>query len=130
MDDLKQFRQLDSKTPGHPEAGHDTPMVECTTGPLGQGISNAVGLAIAQANAAATFNKEGLELFNNFTYCFLGDGCLMEGISSEACSLAGHLKVRCSVAALCLVQRLTFNPLLPPLAWQPYLRVRRQPHLH
>ncbi|PWN24595.1 putative transketolase [Jaminaea rosea] len=93
MEDLKEFRQLDSKTPGHPEAGHDTPMVECTTGPLGQGISNAVGLAIAQANAAATFNKEGLELFNNFTYCFLGDGCLMEGISSEACSLAGHLKL-------------------------------------
>ncbi|PWN17803.1 putative transketolase [Microstroma glucosiphilum] len=93
MDDLKAFRQLDSKTPGHPEAGHHTPMVECTTGPLGQGISNAVGLAIAEANAAATFNKPGFELFNNKTYAFLGDGCLQEGISSEACSLAGHLKL-------------------------------------
>lgn len=93
MDDLKSFRQLDSKCPGHPEAGHDTPMVECTTGPLGQGISNAVGLAIAQANAAATFNKDGFNLFDNKTYVFLGDGCLQEGISSEACSLAGHLKL-------------------------------------
>lgn len=93
MDDLKAFRQLDSKTPGHPEAGHGTPMIELTTGPLGQGISSAVGLAIAQANAAATFNKDGFELFNNHTYVFLGDGCLQEGISSEASSLAGHLKL-------------------------------------
>lgn len=93
MDDLKQFRQLDSKTPGHPEAGHGTPMIELTSGPLGQGISSAVGLAIAQANAAANFNKDGFELFNNHTYVFLGDGCLMEGMSSEACSLAGHLKL-------------------------------------
>lgn len=93
MDDLKSFRQLDSKTPGHPEAGHHTPMVELTTGPLGQGISSAVGLAIAQANAAAVFNKPNFELFNNHTYVFLGDGCLQEGISSEACSLAGHLKL-------------------------------------
>lgn len=93
MDDLKSFRQLDSKTPGHPEAGHDTPMVECTTGPLGQGISNAVGLAIAQANAAATFNKPGFEgLFDNYTFCFLGDGCLMVSTSNlraarRGCSL-------------------------------------------
>ncbi|KAJ4418327.1 Transketolase [Gnomoniopsis sp. IMI 355080] len=92
IDDLKGFRSVDSKTPGHPEA-HDTPGVEVTTGPLGQGICNAVGLAMAQAHTAAVFNKPGFELINNYTYCFLGDGCLMEGVSSEACSLAGHLQL-------------------------------------
>lgn len=86
-----QFRQLDSKTPGHPE--RDLPGIEVTTGPLGQGISNAVGLAIAQAHIAATYNKPDLELIDNFTYCFLGDGCLQEGVASEACSLAGHLQL-------------------------------------
>ncbi|KAJ9156650.1 Transketolase [Pleurostoma richardsiae] len=92
IDDLKAFRHIDSKTPGHPEA-HDTPGIEVTTGPLGQGICNAVGLAMAQAHAAAEFNKPGFDLIDNYTYCFLGDGCLMEGVSSEACSLAGHLQL-------------------------------------
>lgn len=92
MDDLKSFRQIDSITPGHPEAGV-TDGIEVTTGPLGQGIANAVGLAIAQAHMGATFNKDGFELINNYTYCFLGDGCLQEGVSSEASSLAGHLKL-------------------------------------
>ncbi|EPQ29612.1 uncharacterized protein PFL1_02831 [Pseudozyma flocculosa PF-1] len=92
MEQLKQFRQLDSKTPGHPEANH-TEAVEVTTGPLGQGFANSVGLAIAQANLAATFNKDGFPLFTNYTYMFTGDGCLQEGISSEAASLAGHLKL-------------------------------------
>ncbi|KAH7149657.1 Transketolase, thiamine diphosphate binding domain-containing protein [Dactylonectria estremocensis] len=92
IDDLKGFRTVGSKTPGHPEA-HDTPGIEVTTGPLGQGICNAVGLAIAQAHTAATFNKPGFDLVNNHTYCFLGDGCLMEGVSGEASSLAGHLQL-------------------------------------
>ncbi|KAJ5224870.1 uncharacterized protein N7469_008373 [Penicillium citrinum] len=92
MDDLKNFRQLDSITPGHPEA-HDTPGIEVTTGPLGQGFSNAVGLAIAQAHSAGVYNKPGFELFNNYTYTFFGDGCAMEGIASEAASMAGHLKL-------------------------------------
>jgi transketolase len=92
MDDIKAFRSVDSKTPGHPEA-HDTPGIEVTTGPLGQGICNAVGLAMAQAHSAAVFNKDGFNLIDNYTYCFLGDGCLMEGVSSEASSLAGHLQL-------------------------------------
>ncbi|KAK7737878.1 Transketolase [Cytospora paraplurivora] len=92
IDDLKNFRHIDSITPGHPEA-HDTPGVEVTTGPLGQGICNAVGLAIGQAHTAAIYNKPGFDLVNNYTYCFLGDGCLMEGVSSEASSLAGHLQL-------------------------------------
>ncbi|KAG8897985.1 Transketolase [Tulasnella sp. 403] len=92
MDDLKAFRQVDSLTPGHPEAAH-TDGIEVTTGPLGQGISNAVGLAIAQTHLGATFNKEGFPVVNNYTYVFFGDGCLQEGVSSEACSLAGHLKL-------------------------------------
>ncbi|KIW11791.1 transketolase [Exophiala spinifera] len=92
LDDLKNFRQIDSITPGHPEA-HDTPGIEVTTGPLGQGISNAVGLAIAQAHTGAVFNKPGYELINNYTYCFFGDGCAMEGVASEAASTAGHLQL-------------------------------------
>lgn len=90
LDDLKQFRQLHSKTPGHPEYGY-TPGVETTTGPLGQGITNAVGMALAEKLLAETFNRPGLELVNHHTWVFLGDGCLMEGISHEACSLAGTL---------------------------------------
>ncbi|KAI8391679.1 transketolase [Radiomyces spectabilis] len=92
MEDLKAFRKIGSKTPGHPEIT-DTPGIEVTTGPLGQGISNAVGLAAAEAQYAATFNKPGFELFNNYTYVILGDGCLQEGVASEAASLAGHWKL-------------------------------------
>ncbi|HEX5359696.1 MAG TPA: transketolase, partial [Fluviicoccus sp.] len=92
IDDLKQFRQLHSKTPGHPEYGY-TPGVETTTGPLGQGIANAVGMALAEKTLAAQFNREGYPVIDHFTYCFLGDGCLMEGISHEVCSLAGTLKL-------------------------------------
>ncbi|CAL5871195.1 uncharacterized protein PFLUO_LOCUS5442 [Penicillium psychrofluorescens] len=92
MDDLKSFRQVGSITPGHPES-HDTPGIEVTTGPLGQGFSNAVGLAIAQAHTAAIYNKPGYDLINNHTYTFFGDGCAMEGIASEAASMAGHLQL-------------------------------------
>lgn len=90
QEDLKNFRQLHSKTPGHPEYGY-TPGVETTTGPLGAGISNAVGMAIAERTLAAQFNREDHAIVDHFTYCFLGDGCLMEGISHEVCSLAGTL---------------------------------------
>lgn len=86
------MQQVDSITPGHPES-HDTEGVEVTTGPLGQGFANAVGLAIAQAHTGAEFNKSGFDIINNYTYCFFGDGCAMEGIASEAASTAGHLQL-------------------------------------
>ena len=92
MDELKNFRQLHSKTPGHPEVGY-TPGVETTTGPLGQGIANAVGMAIAEKTLASQFNRPGHEIVDHFTYVFMGDGCMMEGISHEVCSLAGTLKL-------------------------------------
>ncbi|MFN9661456.1 MAG: transketolase family protein, partial [Cyanobacteriota bacterium] len=90
LEDIKQFRQWGSKTPGHPET-FETPGVEVTTGPLGQGISNAVGLAIAEAHLAARFNKPGHTLVDHTTYVLMGDGCNQEGVASEAASLAGHL---------------------------------------
>ncbi|UYG07218.1 transketolase [Halomonas sp. M4R1S46] len=88
LEDLQHFRQLHSRTPGHPELGY-TPGVETTTGPLGQGLANAVGMAIAERTLAARYNRPGHEIVDHYTYCFVGDGCLMEGISHEVCSLAG-----------------------------------------
>jgi transketolase len=92
MDEIRNFRQLHSKTPGHPEVDI-TPGIETTTGPLGQGITNAVGMALAEKLLAAEFNRPGFDVVNHHTYVFLGDGCLMEGISHEACSLAGTLRL-------------------------------------
>ncbi|MDO4370394.1 MAG: transketolase [Clostridia bacterium] len=97
IEDLKQFRQFGSKTPGHPEY-HHTVGVETTTGPLGQGIANAVGMAMAEKHLAAKFNREGFNVVDHYTYCILGDGCMMEGISHEACSLAGTLKLNKLIA--------------------------------
>ena len=90
LDDLKDFRQWGSRTPGHPE-NHMTPGVEVTTGPLGQGVSNAIGMAMAEAHLAAVFNQPGFDLIDHYTYVIVSDGDLMEGVASEACSLAGHL---------------------------------------
>ncbi len=92
IEDLKQFRQMHSRTPGHPEYGY-TAGVETTTGPLGQGLANAVGMALAEKTLAAQFNRDGFDVVNHHTYCFLGDGCLMEGVSHEVSSLAGTLKL-------------------------------------
>ncbi len=92
LDDLKNFRQFGAKTAGHPEYGH-IPGIETTTGPLGQGIANAVGMAMAESHLAAMFNKEGYPVVDHYTYTLSGDGCLMEGVASEACSLAGTLKL-------------------------------------
>jgi transketolase len=92
LDDIKEFRQWGSRTPGHPEFGH-TPGVEATTGPLGQGLAMAVGMAMAEAHMASVYNRDGFPMVDHYTYTICGDGCLMEGISSEAASMAGHLKL-------------------------------------
>src|SRR5512140_2566896 len=92
LDDIKQFRQWGSKTPGHPEHGH-TPGVEVTTGPLGQGMANAVGMAVAEAHLAARYNRPGHQVIDHHTFAIVSDGDLMEGVASEAASLAGHLKL-------------------------------------
>jgi transketolase len=93
LDELKRFRQWGSRTPGHPERGHETPGVEVSTGPLGQGFANGVGMAMAEARLAARFNRPGFNLVDHYTYGIVSDGDLMEGIASEAASLAGHLRL-------------------------------------
>ncbi|MES2118243.1 MAG: transketolase, partial [Pseudomonadota bacterium] len=97
MDDIKAFRQMHSKTPGHPEVDV-TPGVETTTGPLGQGIANAVGMALSEYLLASQFNQPGFDVVDHYTYAFLGDGCLMEGISHEVCALAGTLRLNKLIA--------------------------------
>src|SRR5690606_34273581 len=92
LDQIKNFRQLHSGTAGHPEHG-EAPGIETTTGPLGQGIANGVGMALAEKMLAAQFNRDGHSIIDHHTYVFMGDGCMMEGISHEACSLAGTLKL-------------------------------------
>ena len=92
LDHIKQFRQFGSKTPGHPERGH-TPSAETTTGPFGQGFANAVGMAIAEAQLAARYNRPGFEVIDHATYAIVSEGDLMEGVASEAASLAGHLRL-------------------------------------
>ena len=92
MEELKNFRQWGSLTPGHPEYGH-TPGVETTTGPLGQGLSNGVGMAIAEAHLSAQFNRDNFDLIDHYVYAIVTDGDLMEGVASEAASLAGHLQL-------------------------------------
>src|SRR5699024_11531455 len=92
LQELRNFRQLGSKTPGHPEYGL-TPGVECTTGPLGQGLAMSVGMALAERVLATHFNRDGHSIVDHYTYVFAGDGCLMEGISHEACSLAGTVRL-------------------------------------
>ena len=92
-EDLDKFRRLGSKTPGHPEFGK-TKFVEASTGPLGQGIANAVGMVIGQTMVGARFNAQKANIIDNYTYCFCGDGCLQEGVAMEACSLAGTLKLK------------------------------------
>jgi len=91
IDDLKNFRKINSKTPGHPEI--ETQGVDCSTGPLGQGVANSVGISLASKHMQSIFNKEDFKIFNNYVYCFLGDGCLMEGVALEAFSLASKLKL-------------------------------------
>ena len=92
LEDIRNFRQWDSLTPGHPEHGH-TPGVDITTGPLGSGIASAVGMALAERMLAEKYNKPGYNIVDHMTYVFMGDGCLMEGVSHEACSLAGTWKL-------------------------------------